>query len=240
MNNLEKIKLKMSTLFVINKWIAHQSEPFDRQLDGNVRNAILCLWPGMDDLLNHLNEKLSNMWMILQVLSLSCFLRCSRILISSCACLWNLFSFLTILRATCWWVLWSYTLSTCPNDPFPITFRISYLGEEKHLFSTLSFSGYLPVFHQIQCMLTMNQVKGCGEDGGAVNWNRRWFGRLWMKRGTSGTLHWLSHPNHHTKWICQFLNEFFLFSTIHATEKKTKVCIALGLWKHSDQEVSFR
>ena len=165
MNNLEKIKLKMSTLFVINKWIAHQSEQFDRQLDGNVRNAILCLWPGVDDLLNHLNEKLSNMWMILQVLSLSCFLRCSRILISSCACLWNLFSFLTILRATCWWVLWSYTLSTCPNDPFPITFRISYLGDEKHLFSALSFSGYLPVFHQIQCMLTMNQVKGCGEDG---------------------------------------------------------------------------
>ena len=45
MNNLEKIKLKMSTLFVINKWIAHQSEQFDRQLDGNVKNALLRLWP---------------------------------------------------------------------------------------------------------------------------------------------------------------------------------------------------
>ena len=33
--------------------------------------------------LGHLKEKLSNMWMILQVLSLSCFLRCSRIRISS-------------------------------------------------------------------------------------------------------------------------------------------------------------
>ena len=62
----------------------------------------------------------------------------------------------------------------------------------------------------------------------AVNWNRRWFGRLWMKRGTSGTLHWLSHPNHHTKWICQFLNEFFLFSTIHATEKKQKFVLHWG------------
>ena len=80
---------------------------------------------------SHLNEKLSNMWMILQVLSLSCFLRCSRILISSWACRWNLFSFRTILRATCWWVLWSYTLSTWPNEPLPITFRISYLWRGK-------------------------------------------------------------------------------------------------------------
>ena len=83
---------------------------------------------------SHLNEKLSNMWMILQVLSLSCFLRCSRILISSWACRWNLFSFLTILRATCWWVLWSYTLSTWPNEPLPITFRISYLWGERNNF----------------------------------------------------------------------------------------------------------
>ena len=104
------------------------------------------LWKANADLLyklrlliNHLNEKLSNMWMILQVLSLSCFLRCSRILISSCACRWNLFSFLTILRATCWWVLWSYTLSTWPNEPLPITFRISYLRWKiiSHFFSYL-------------------------------------------------------------------------------------------------------
>ena len=59
------------------------------------------------NLVSYLKVKLSSMWMMLQLLSLSCFLRCSSILISSWACLWNLFSFLTIFRATCWWVLWS-------------------------------------------------------------------------------------------------------------------------------------
>ena len=130
---------------------------------------------------SHLNEKLSNMWMILQVLSLSCFLRCSRILISSCACRWNLFSFLTILRATCWWVLWSYTLSTWPNEPLPITFRISYLRWKmiSHFFSYL-----------LQYCHLWKRWWGMKKRWLIVNW--RWRCRLWMKRRRSGTLDWLS------------------------------------------------
>ena len=125
----------------------------------------------LDGVNNHLNEKLSNMWMILQVLSLSCFLRCSRILISSWACRWNLFSFLTILRATCWWVLWSYTLSTCPNEPLPITFRISYL-KRNYCFSPQEY-----------CPLNVaDDELNLGRCGKLVERELE-MARLWMKRG---------------------------------------------------------
>jgi len=42
----------------------------------------------------------------------TCWRRCFRIRISSCACLWNRFSFRTIFRATLVCSLWSKTLTT--------------------------------------------------------------------------------------------------------------------------------
>ena len=145
-------KLKMSTLFLrvsafpalplikVNILIKDQNVKmhFPKMTFACGQALLVALLDNVNQ--SHLNEKLSNMWMILQVLSLSCFLRCSRILISSCACRWNRFSFRTIFKATCWCVLWSYTLSTCPNDPFPITFRISYLGKNKIIFCHQEYS----------------------------------------------------------------------------------------------------
>lgn len=67
--------------------------------------------------------KFSSMCTTFMVPLRSCFRKCSRMRISSCACRWKRFSLRTIFRARCCCSLWSYTFATWPKLPLPMICR---------------------------------------------------------------------------------------------------------------------